>query len=598
MPLNRLLPILAALLGAATVALVAGLVASAWQNDERATAAARALDQLRLSLVAAEMVSRERGPTNGLLGEALPPQAERVQALEQARARTDGAFQALAQALRGDGARPVVREAARQLESAQQALLQARAEVERTAALPKPARAPERIRATVLGMVAVVPLLAPVTSELAQEAERAYPALGNAVHGARMVAELREYAGLLGSHFTAPLAAGQRLTPTERLAIERTRGRIDELRFLIDLRLQLRGQTAEVKREWDAVDEHYFRVANGLVDRMVAAGETDAAYGLDPAGFAALYVPDMNVMFGLRDALLGQAAALTGAEREQAQRRLWLGLLAAGAVLALLAGSILLLWRRVLRPLAIATQALHALARGEAPVALPEPAVRDEMADVFGAVRTLQTQTQERDALEQERDGLIERLREQSNSDFLTGLPNRRAFFAGAERELSVARRHHQSVVAILFDIDDFKAFNDRLGHAAGDRALADVAQAVRRELRMGDLVGRYGGEEFVLLLVQTDRDSGLRFAERLRLAIAATAVACPDGSVAHVTASLGVADSAQHGLALEALLAQADAAMYRAKQGGRNRVEVAEGGSDAGHGWPARQDSNLRPPA
>jgi diguanylate cyclase (GGDEF)-like protein len=244
--------------------------------------------------------------------------------------------------------------------------------------------------------------------------------------------------------------------------------------------------------------------------------------------------------------------------------------------------------------LARTTQALHALARNELEAPLPMPLANDEIAAVIGAVSTLQVQTRQREALEDERDDLIERLRDMSNTDFLTGLPNRRAFLTAAEADLAQAGRHGFGVVAILLDIDKFKQFNDELGHAAGDQALTEVAQTVRRSLRLGDLVARYGGEEFVLLLSHCDRHRGLRFAERLRLAIAAAPIVTPSGVLMHVTASLGVADSERHGLGLEALLSRADAAMYRAKDEGRNRVVLADG-AESDEWEPGEQQADGR---
>jgi len=586
MLLSRLLPLLAALLALTTAALVGRLSVTAWQSDERAGVSLQSVKQLRLALVAAEMVSRERGPTNGMLGEALPPRSERVQALQEARARTDTAWLALGQALPAVASEALRRDAIQRLEVARAALTKARGAVDRTIAVPKEQRSPESIRAVVHEMVALVPILAPVVSMLANEAQQAFPALSDDVQSARLVSELREYSGLLGSHFTAALARRKPFTPEERLAIERTRGRIDELRFLLGVRIQGPGQSAGVTQAWDVVQEHYFGIAGQLVDRVIAAGETHGAYDLDPAAFASLYVPEMNVMFNLRDVLMDRAAERAKGELERSRRLLLLVAAVSLLVVIVLAATMAVVHHRVLRPLAETTQALKALARNDLQTKLPRPVANDEIAAVIGAVHTLREQTQQRERLEQERDGLIEQLRAQSNSDFLTGLPNRRAFFAAAERELALARRHGHVVAAILFDIDNFKAFNDRLGHAAGDCALMHVAQVVQRELRTGDLVGRYGGEEFVLLLSHCNSDLGMQFAERLRAAIAASPVTCAEGVKVHITASVGVADSRGEGLSLETLLSRADAAMYRAKAGGRNRVELADASS---------QDASLK---
>jgi len=577
MSLSRLLSLLATLLALATATLVGRMAVTEWQTVQRATASLKAVSQLHLALLAAEMVSRERGPTNGVLGDASPPRPERLQALTEARARTDRAFDALQQALPLITSEALRRDAVQRFAASRVALGQARAAVDRTAAVVWQQRAPGAIRTAVYGMVAVVPMLAPIIGTLANDAQQAYPALSDDVQGARLTAELREYAGLLGSHFTAALARQQPFLAEEQAAIERTRGRIDELRFLVELRVQVPGQAGAVLQAWQTVEEHYFRTGGQLLSRVIAAGQSDGRYGMDAAGFAALYVPDMNTMLTLRDVLLTQAGERAAAERDRAERLLIVVAAGSGVLLAVLAGTIVMMHRRVLRPLAETTRALKALARNELEAPLPRPLADDEIAAVIGAVRTLQEQTRLREALERERDELIDRLREQSNTDFLTGLPNRRAFLTAAERDIAQARRQGFGVVTILLDVDRFKQFNDSLGHAAGDQALVAVANAVRRELRLGDLVARFGGEEFVLLLSHCDRERGLRLAERLREAIAMAPVACPSGDVVHVTASLGVADSKDFGLILGDLLSKADAAMYRAKQAGRDRVAIAD---------------------
>lgn len=574
MPLRLLLRLLAAL-----VVVVAGLLMlrigwMAGLDVARAAQARDAVQQLRDALVAAEMVSKERGPTNGMLGEGVPARPERVRALAEARTRTDTAWATLGARLSGNAEQR--QDAARQFQQARRALDAARAGVDAVLARPKPERDPALLRTTVQGMVAVVPRLAPVVDGFAAEAQAALPALGEDVQGARLAAELREYAGLLGSHFTAPLARRAAFTPQERLQVERTRGRIEQLRFLLQLRVQGPQRVGAVSRDWTHVEQHYFGAAMRLADEVIARGETDGAYSVDPAGFAAAYVPDMNTILDLRDTLLDRAADVVQAESDRAWRVLAAVSAAALLVLGLLAAAARVLRRRVLQPLAATVQVLGDLARDEPGGPLPEPPADDEIAAVIRGVGTLQAHARVRRALERERDELIERLKSQSATDFLTGLANRRAFFDTAERELAGARRHGVPVVVMVLDIDHFKRLNDEHGHDSGDRALRAVADAVRGRLRQDDLAARHGGEEFVLLLRHCDRADGLRFAERLREAIAEAPVLLPSGETLQVTASVGLAASSDHGHGLDALLTQADQAMYRAKHAGRNRIALA----------------------
>ncbi len=165
------------------------------------------------------------------------------------------------------------------------------------------------------------------------------------------------------------------------------------------------------------------------------------------------------------------------------------------------------------------------------------------------------------------------RLAEMSSTDSLTGLANRRAFLEASERELHRAARSGQHCSVVMVDLDHFKQVNDRHGHAAGDAMLKAAASSLRAVLRGEDLVARWGGEEFILFLPNTDSGAALSVAEKARLALAAAAPA-GDGGTGCVTGSFGIATH-RAGRTLESTIDAADHALYRAKEAGRNRVVV-----------------------
>ena len=169
-----------------------------------------------------------------------------------------------------------------------------------------------------------------------------------------------------------------------------------------------------------------------------------------------------------------------------------------------------------------------------------------------------------------------ERLRLAGLTDSLTGLYNRRHLQHRLDQEVNRARRYRQPLACLFVDADHFKHINDRFGHAVGDRVLVALAQRLRARLRSSDLPTRYGGEEFAILLPQTDLGSAHRLAEEICGEIAAQPVLLDNGEQVPVTVSIGVAalsgDALEHGDG-ESLLQVADAAVYRAKTLGRNRV-------------------------
>jgi len=172
---------------------------------------------------------------------------------------------------------------------------------------------------------------------------------------------------------------------------------------------------------------------------------------------------------------------------------------------------------------------------------------------------------------------LFAQVQKLATTDELTGLLNRRHFFELARAELSRAVRHGLPLSAMLLDVDRFKSVNDNYGHAAGDQVLRQVAAVCRETLRAEDVVGRYGGEEFAVLLPATALgEAAAGLGERLRAALEGTVVVLP-GLELRVTASIGVAELREDE-DLASLLNRADAALYAAKGGGRNRV-VSDGG-------------------
>jgi diguanylate cyclase (GGDEF)-like protein len=165
-------------------------------------------------------------------------------------------------------------------------------------------------------------------------------------------------------------------------------------------------------------------------------------------------------------------------------------------------------------------------------------------------------------------------LRKLAQTDALTGIDNRHHFTRRAEAVLEACRRSGGSAGLVMMDLDSFKSINDRFGHAAGDWALREVAKACLPVCRPQDLLGRLGGEEFAFLLVDRDLGTSTSIARKCRELIAAID-STPSGHDFRITASFGVAGTSASGYSLDALLAQADDALYRSKREGRDRVSV-----------------------
>jgi diguanylate cyclase (GGDEF)-like protein len=171
---------------------------------------------------------------------------------------------------------------------------------------------------------------------------------------------------------------------------------------------------------------------------------------------------------------------------------------------------------------------------------------------------------------------LVEQLHSAATTDELTGLYNRRALEERLAAEISRSLRHQLHTSVLLLDLDRFKIINDTLGHAAGDRLLVQVARILRQQCRALDVVGRLGGDEFLVILPMTKPVEAQVFVGRVQASLRSLQESNPE--FGPCTLSMGIAESPRHGTTVSSVLAAADTALYNAKRAGRDTVEVADG--------------------
>ncbi len=169
----------------------------------------------------------------------------------------------------------------------------------------------------------------------------------------------------------------------------------------------------------------------------------------------------------------------------------------------------------------------------------------------------------------------MDKIKRVSDTDDLTGLYNMRAFSAILHRAFKQSVRHGHPLVVVMIDCDNLKTVNDTHGHEAGNRLLQHVVRRVREELRGSDVLARFGGDEFIALLPETEGKGGKEMGERIRRAIEGSTFDARGGDIA-TTVSVGIASYPSDGGSLEVIMDKADKAMYRAKQQGRNKVVAA----------------------
>jgi len=560
--LNRLIN---ALLVVTSLATACGMALLVQQAQENSMSMGLTRDQLPVyeeALRLVEAVSAERGPTNALLGGRGGDSHE----LARARALSDQRFARLQVLLQGCRQCSVTAE---QAANGYQTLLQARARVDQRLRGTPDDPPSQDIATVVQGMFRALDSNF-ITADLTlHDLIQRSPAVAIYLVNAKLAARLRDTAGRLGSLLTPALQAQRLPSGAEQVQLLQTQGRINQLMDLLRSNLNLAPGRPEHDR-FLHVQKRYLGEGLDWYHQTLAALATGTAP--TAASFAQGYVPTMVSILELRDEMLSLARDEADALAREAQLRLWLTIAAAVGILLALGTGLLLLKQRLLTPLLANTQRLLSLSRRARPLGT---VAEDDPRSLFAAFAQLEDELLQADRLREERDALIAELGVRAETDYLTGLANRRAF----ERELAqgVTRTAGQ-LAAIAFDIDHFKRINDTYGHAAGDLLLQQLAQRCRELLRPGDRIARIGGEEFAVLADVAQPTDALALAERLRCGIAEAPFAVGPTEALPVTASFGVAVTPRlaEGVPVR-LLAQADAALYRAKHRGRNCSEIAE---------------------
>ncbi|APD13465.1 GGDEF domain-containing protein [Pandoraea pulmonicola] len=563
--------------------LCCALLTWAWGTYQRTSDADAALDALRATLLAMEKSSAERGPANAVLGADLPLPNASVVALRNAREATNGCLQELLSALSDDGCEQC-NPSLRAVERARLDLAAASANVDLLVQRPREMRSDAAVRDAVDRMVRVIADFVPVAVSRIDVVARGAPDALHYVILARLAADLREYAGQLGSHFTATLTTGRPLTEADQRVIDRTLGRIDQLREMIAAHLveppDLGPQAlAPLNTRYFAAGLHYVATVRTLASQPRRAPLTTAE-------FANQYVPTMRAITDFRDSMLGLAKRKVEAQRERALRMLILTAVVE-ATLVLVIFMVLRNFRRsVVQPFEAAVRFVDSLAQGDLDAPLPDertPPRRPQVRAVFDALRVLRLNAVELVQLRRERARLHGELEMSADTDPLTRLMNWRAFERQAQA-LSAIPSQGQ-VALIKFDIDDFTQINATWGHRVGDDVLRRVGAVCLNTCQPGDVLARLGADGFIILARVLDDSRAQQFAELLRGRIEATALPLPNGGYLSLTASFGiamacpqtgrtVADAANDPVDVSALLSQAERQLHAARQAQRHAVD------------------------
>ncbi len=263
-------------------------------------------------------------------------------------------------------------------------------------------------------------------------------------------------------------------------------------------------------------------------------------------------------------------------------------ILGIGAITALIGlGLAIVISRRIARPIIAITTEADRIGRASGPTMLARQGGSVEVVHLTRALRSLlrrigfaEERTREAELRASENAQQFQhdlvKLQRMADTDFLTGLMNRRAFLAVADDAVEFCRRYQRNMATLMIDIDHFKKINDTHGHAAGDDAIKQIADIINQSIRTTDKAARFGGEEFVVLLREIDQETALVLAERIRRSIEQKTIQHGETSIP-ATVSIGVAINTEGDRDVQDMIERADQGLYVAKKTGRNRVHLME---------------------
>ncbi|WP_258128724.1 GGDEF domain-containing protein [Achromobacter anxifer] len=542
-----------------------------WHAHAAARDATTSLRVVHGTLDAMAAVLIERGSMNAALIEGQPVPSDRQHELLLARNASDGKIADLLELHRTRNcnscrdARPAIRHIA-------QNLTQHRARADQLIATPRALITARDLNDVVVIMAGLIPALEETALDnsavvISNEVES--PGLMTI---AMLAAGLREQAGLLGSGFMPAQAQRRSLSEAEAQRIEQQLGRIAQLRALLEVQLTTHPDLET--RAYPRVQNEYFGSGLEYIARLRHMLLSSAGASESPEGLQEQYVPLMQSIVDFRDEVLHQL------DRQLRRQSNW----ALTELLTTTAVAIVLLFAatwgftkfrwRLIRPFVVATDIINSITAEGVFAPISATGYRKEVRGLFDAIQKLKENAIAKSRTEHERERLIADLAAMAETDFLTGLLNRRAFHARAESLCASLGETEQLLTLIVFDIDHFKRINDSYGHAGGDTVLVAVAQACHQNWRRSDIVARIGGEEFAVLCTVRSTVQASAMAHGMRRRIEHLAVPLDGNIIASITGSFGVVCApASDAGNIETLLKKADELLYRAKAAGRNCV-------------------------
>ncbi len=538
------------------------LVVGSYQDYIKTRQALAEIKSLRAVADIAYKVSKERAPANKMMSSGSHDLVKNQQELKKFRVIVDEQIDTSILILKQAGYVSLANELQTNFK---ENLRQARRVVDYYGETPYAARTSVQLDNAILGMFGAWDNCREILQKLMLQLKSKDSRISNYFTLIIVLTDMRDQAGRMASNIIAPLSFNEEIPSNNRARSLQTQHQARYLWILVDTLQPEQAKTPEYRRLYSRVKTEFIDQGIPIVERLLEESQKGEPYYLNGTQLTEAIVDKFTTVVDLQSYILNESVVIATQENAIARNGFFLTLFISLISLATALLTLIYAQRRVFSPLIKARTLILDLShssdhcKDEMNVT-----TKGEFFSLFEAIDRLQRMLQQRDAFEFQ-------LKNIANTDPLTGVSNRLALSEYLKIVESYPQKFTQTCLMII-DIDRFKQVNDQYGHIVGDRVIVSIAEQLKQNIRSSDLIVRYGGDEFLILLEQVQFIDARLLAEKIRMAISLEEI-CLSGSdeKLHVSVSIGFAIGAASWIDL---LEKADRSLLRAKARGRNAVE------------------------
>ena len=535
------------------------LIFKSYQHYQQAQLALTEIQSLRTVAELSNKISRERAPSNKVMSSTPEEYAQNREELAEYRRGVDQHIQSTIVQLNATGFYTEASEIATQL---QPQLQQGRAAVDAYAALPRTARSMQQLDAAILKMFSAWDESHNILKHMVIHSQSQDEYTSNYYTLILILADLRDQAGRVASNIIAPVTFKEKMPDTNLARSLQTQHQARYLWDLVYTILPEQDKTLEFIQLHQKVKTDFLDQGIGTVQTLIQNSMTGQVYVLSGTELTKQIVDKFSSVVNLQSYILDYSLKVAEREKLQAKRQFFLTLFMTSVSLLAALFTMIYARRNVFEPLIKARETILNLSQAQ-----PQPTDRllqeRGVDSLFTAIRKLEGMLQQRDALEFQ-------LKNIANSDALTGVANRLALESYIQH-LEQQPKKLEKLGLLVIDIDDFKHVNDQYGHMIGDKVIQMVANILKTHVRATDLIVRYGGDEFLVLLEQITDVEALSIADQIRREVDSSSLQVGLAQELHVSISAGYAVGAASWLEL---FHKADQSLFKAKAKGKNAVQ------------------------